>query len=143
LACGTWLPVGANIGGLSRWREGGNNGAFLVGVEASLLSIGEHHHHRHWGAYIDTLYETHDRVFRTSAGPELVIINSFPIGFDLGPLIEWRGLQSHVGLRGRVFIPLLFIDPYIGTTYLATAGQSFAIEGSVLLKVPILVNEHD
>lgn len=124
-------------------RDSDINGAFIIGAEASLLSIGGHQGHLHWGGYVDTVYETHDRIFRSSAGPELLIFGkSFPIGFDAGPLVEWRGRHSDVGLRGRVFIPLLFFIPYIGTSFLAFGERSFTVEAGVLLKFPIMVHDH-
>lgn len=140
LLCGTWMPVGVNVGGLSRWRNGENNGAFLIGGEASVLVINSND--THWGGYVDTTYDGHDRGFRSSAGPELIILKSFPLGFDAGPLIEWKGAHSHVGVRARFFIPLLIFAPYIGTTALFLGEQSFAVEGGLLLKGPIPLDHH-
>jgi hypothetical protein len=125
------------VGGLSRWRNDTNQGAFLIGAEASWLRL-RPHAFLSWGGYLDTTYDTHAALARSSAGPEVIHVGSFPFGVDLGPLIEWNASRAHVGLRTRFFVPVVFVTPYVGTTLLALGEKSVSIEAGVLLKYPIL-----
>ncbi len=143
LACGNWMPVGLNFGGLSRWENGGNHGSVLLGAELSVLHIGRDSQRFGWGGYVDTTYDTHAKLLRSSVGPEVIFMgSSLAVGVDLGPLIEWNDTSSRIGMRARFFIPILFVTPYVGSTGTFVGGNSVSIEGGLLVKYPILIREN-
>lgn len=138
IRCALWVPVGINLGGISRWSNGDNRGAFLLGGEISYLDMRNESANSYWGGYLDVTYDTHDGLARSSIGPELMLVSPVPMGVDLGPLIEWNWGQAYIGARARFFVPLLFVTPYVGGFAVGLGEPSVGVEAGVLLKLPIL-----
>jgi hypothetical protein len=136
------VPVGVNVGGISRWSNGDNRGALLLGGEISYLDMRRQSAKRFWGGYLDVSYDTHEGLARSSVGPELVFISPVPMGVDLGPLIECNWSQVHIGARARFFVPLVFVTPYVGGFAVGLGEPSGGVEAGVLLKIPILWDEY-
>jgi hypothetical protein len=143
--CAVWLPVGLNLGASSRRKDGDSKGAFLLGGEVSLLDMrSPPGTGRFWGGYVDTTYDTGAGLLRSSLGPEMVLLVEalqLPVGFDVGPLLEWSPEKVNLGGRVRLFLPVVYFTPYLGFTLLGTHEASTTVEGGILLKYPILVDE--
>lgn len=140
LACGTWMPIGINVGGAT---HPGDGTGLLLGAEASWLRIrkADTPPPLYWGLNVDALYDVHASRLRLSFGPELVIWAG--VGIDAAPVLEvGESIGKRLGLRLRYFAAFPFITPYVGCVQFLSGESSTVVELGLLVKFPLLLSEH-
>jgi hypothetical protein len=140
LACGTWMPVGVNVGAATHPDEGTG---FLLGAELSVLKIGKESKAPpiYWGVNIDTLHDFYTKSWRLSIGPEVAIWPG--VGIDAAPVLEvGESTGKRLGLRVRYFAAFPLLTPYAGCVQFFSGEASKVVELGLLVKIPILLSEH-